>query len=102
MIKHAYAVVMDDSVNPLKNLPRTVRFQLMTVLSFVWSGIFTLWIGSTWLFGPTVAAHVLLLIGVLFTADVFRRARQRTVSYDETFRDERDGCARYDDVWGGI
>lgn len=22
-------------------------------------------------------------------------------SYDMLFRDHRDGCARYDDVWGG-
>ena len=39
---------------------------------------------------------------VLFTAEIFQRARRRTVSYDETFRDPRDGCARHDDVWGGV
>ena len=102
MVKQAYAAVMNENVNPLATLPRTVRFQIMTVLSLMWSSIFTIWVGSTWILGPTVAAHLLLLVGVVFTADVFRRAHQRTVSYDETFRDPRDGCARHDDVWGGI
>jgi hypothetical protein len=100
MLKQAYRVIMDDNINALRTLPRTVRFQLMTVLSFMWSSIFTIWIGSTWLLGPTVAAHMLLLVGVVFTADQFRQVRRRTVSYDETFRDPRDGCARHDDVWG--
>ena len=102
MLKQAYRIVMDETVNPLNALPRTVRFQLMTVLAFLWSSIFTIWVGSIWLLGPTVAAHVLLLLGVIFTADIFQRARRQTVSYDQTFRDSRDGCARHDDVWGGI
>ncbi len=101
MLKQGYAVVMDENINPLKDLPRTVRFQLMTVLAFMWSSIFTIWVGSIWILGPTVAGHMLVLAGVLFTAGIFRQAHQRTISYDETFRDPRDGCARYDDVWGG-
>lgn len=102
MLKQAYALVMDENVNPLKALPRMVRFQVMTVLAFMWSAIFTIWIGSTWILGPSVMAHLLVLAGVMLTADVFSQARQRTVSYDETFRDPRDGCARHDDVWGGV
>ena len=31
---------------------------------------------------------------------VFRRCA-RPASYDMLFKDPRDGCARYDDVWGG-
>ncbi len=27
--------------------------------------------------------------------------RSQPVSYDELFKDPKDGCARYDDVWGG-
>ena len=102
MIKHIYRIIMDENVNPLRALPRTVQFQLMSVLAFMWSSIFTIWAGSFWLIGPTVVGHVLVLMGVLFTAEIFRRVGERTVSYDETFRDPRDGCARYDDVWGGV
>ena len=31
---------------------------------------------------------------------VFKQ-REQPVSYDELFKDAKDGCARYDDVWGG-
>jgi hypothetical protein len=49
-----------------------------------------------------VGIHLVLLIGVIFTSAVFRKAREmRPVSYDMRFEDSRDGCARYDDVWGG-
>ena len=101
MLKQTYTAIMDSDVNPLSDLPHSVRFQLMTVLAFMWSAIFTLWVGSIWLFGPTVTAHMLILLGVMFTAAIFDKAGQRTVSYDETFRDPRDGCALHDDVWGG-
>ena len=101
MLTNVYRVVMDENVNPLMHLPRTVRFQLMTVLSLMWSLIFTIWVGSIWILGPSMAVHVVLLLGVLFTADIFGSARQRAISYDQTFRDPRDGCALHDDVWGG-
>ena len=29
------------------------------------------------------------------------RDQPRLVSYDDLFKDPKDGCARYDDVWGG-
>jgi len=32
--------------------------------------------------------------------EVFRD-KPRSVSYDDQFKDPKDGCARYDDVWGG-
>lgn len=102
MIKQAYRAVMDAERNPLSGLPRTVRFQLMTVLAFMWSSIFTIWVGSTSVLGPTIAGHMLLLAGVIFTAGLFKQVHAKTVSYDETFRDPRDGCARHDDVWGGV
>ncbi len=101
MIRDAYAAVMDPNKNPLVRLPRMVRFQLMTSLAWMWSLVFSLWIGSLTVFGPSVAGHMILLIGVFFTADTFARARnQQRPSYDMLFADRKDGCARYDDVWG--
>jgi hypothetical protein len=32
--------------------------------------------------------------------DLFRH-EAKPVSYDMLFKDPRDGCAMYDDVWGG-
>jgi hypothetical protein len=60
--------------NPLKSLPKMVRFQLMTTLAFMWSFIFTMWIGSMQFFGPSAVMHTIVLIGVFFTAEIFKKA----------------------------
>ena len=75
MIKESYAVVMSPNTNPLNKLPKIVRFQLMTSLAFMWSFIFTMWIGSVQFFGPSAVAHTLVLIGVFFTAEIFKKAK---------------------------
>lgn len=101
MVHELYSLVMNPNKNPLAALPRTVAFQLMTSLAWLWSLVFSLWIGSLAIFGPSAAVHVILLIGVFYTADIFAKARnEKVVSYDMLFADRRDGCARYDDVWG--
>ena len=77
MIREAYAVVMDDQKNAFFLLPKTTRFQIMTVLSVMWSVVFTAFIGSHILFGPTVMAHMVVLLAIFFTADMFRRAEKK-------------------------
>ena len=45
MLKNMYASVMDENVNPLRTLPKIVRFQLMITLATLWSGVFAIWSG---------------------------------------------------------
>ena len=52
-----------------------VSFQFMTTLAFMWSFIFTMWIGSINMFGPSALAHLLILIGVFFTAEIFKSVK---------------------------
>ena len=75
MIKESYTAVMNPEANPLKGLPKMVKFQLMTTLAFMWSFIFTMWIGSMQFFGPSAIMHTLVLIGVFFTAEIFKKAK---------------------------
>ncbi|MEQ9642060.1 MAG: hypothetical protein RIM84_18700 [Alphaproteobacteria bacterium] len=100
MLRKLYALIMDENLNPLSRLPKMVRFQYMMILSFMWSTVFTLWIGSAMVLGPTVIGHVAVLIAVFFTADVFRRARAQAGHHRDRMRDGRDGTVLYDDVWG--
>lgn len=79
MIRQSYDLIMDPGQNPLKVLPKTVRFQLMMILAYMWSAIFALWVGQMALFGVSAIGHTLLLIGVFFTADVFRRVDRQTI-----------------------
>jgi len=36
-----------------------------------------MWIGSINFFGPSAVAHLLILIGVFFTAEIFKSAREK-------------------------
>lgn len=73
---------MDPNINPLRALPKYVRFQIMTVLSIMWTTIFSVWSGLTYLFGPSVVVHMLLALGVVFTAEIFRYVQKMTRYYD--------------------
>ena len=37
-------IMFDDSKNDLRSLPKTVRLQILIVLSFVWSTVFSLYV----------------------------------------------------------
>ncbi|MBJ56625.1 MAG: hypothetical protein CMP24_00080 [Rickettsiales bacterium] len=71
MIRDLYNIVMNADYNGIANLPNMVKFQLMIILSFMWSIIFTLMIGSFLVLGPTIVLHVFFLIGVYFTSEIF-------------------------------
>lgn len=86
MVKHLYNLVMDPERNPLAALPKMVRFQYMMILAYMWSAVFSIYAGTIAFLGPSIAAHSILLIGVFFTADVFRRARARSLGHDEVSR----------------
>ena len=56
--------------NGLSELPN-LKFQLMTLLSFMWSIVFTLMVGS-YLMQPTLLLHI-FLIGIYFTSEVLEK-----------------------------
>lgn len=93
-----YQSVMDPGKNPLLNLPPQRRFQVMTVLSIMWTTIFVTVAGLWFIWGYLVLGHMLIAAGTLITAATFRSARRAV----QTSRDypRPDGTARHDDVWG--
>ena len=101
MIKKSYGMIMNPDINPLRTLPKIVRFRLMAILALMWCSVFTIWTGWITLYGPSVAAHLVLLLGVFFTADVFRNSRTQAMSHRDAMKNPRDGTALYDDIWGG-
>ena len=69
-----YVAIMDSSRNPLRNLPPAQRFQVMIFLSVMWTTIFCA-VGGLWFYyGELIIGHVLLALGILVTATIFRRA----------------------------
>lgn len=101
MIKQSYDIIMDPEINPLRSLPKMVRFRLMAILALMWCSVFTIWTGWIALYGPSVLAHLILLLGVFFTADVFRNASKRVAHHRDAMKNPHDGTVLHDDIWGG-
>ena len=77
-ILNNWNVVMDDTRNPLSNIPNTAtRHMIMQVLAWMWCIIFSFYIGSFIVFGISAAAHALLLAGIVITVSTFETARRK-------------------------
>ena len=71
-----YDVVMDEETNPLSGLHKPRRFQLMTLLSFMWTVIFCFALGAWLWFDELMLGHMAVLLGIAVTGLTFRRARE--------------------------
>lgn len=91
MMKQTYSIVMNADMNAFSSLPRTTKFQLMSILAYMWSIVFAMGVGSIMTFGTSVIFHMLVLCGTFFTADLFQKARQGTISHRSAFKDT-SGC----------
>ena len=81
MIK-VYDLVMDSRHNPLSHVPDTnTRHLVMQVLAWMWCIVFSMWMGSIFVFGVSAAIHAILLAGVFVTVGVFEIAKRRPVYF---------------------
>ena len=83
-LKDSANILFDDSRNDLRALPKTVRLQILLVLSFIWSTVFSLYIFSytTFAFGwaGTFIAHIGLIFAVYYTFKQFHKAGKSSES----------------------
>ena len=81
-------ILFDDSKNDLRALPKTVRLQILLVLSFIWSVVFSLYIFTytTFIFGwaGVFLGHLGLIFAVYHTFKQFHKAEEKSASVFET------------------
>ena len=81
-------ILFDDSKNDLRALPKTVRLQILLVLSFIWSVVFSLYIFTytTFIFGwaGVFLAQLGLIFAVYHTFKQFHKAEEKSASVFET------------------
>ena len=81
-------IMFDDSKNDLRALPKTVRLQILIVLSFIWSTVFSLYVFSltSFIFGwaGVILAHIGLIIAVYITFKFFHEAKTEQKSVFKT------------------
>ena len=74
-LKDSANILFDDSRNDLRALPKTVRLQILVVLSFVWSTVFTVYFFSmaTMLYGwvGLVIGHLGIIFAMYYTFKQF-------------------------------
>jgi 4-hydroxybenzoate polyprenyltransferase len=87
-MKDAANILFDDSKNDLRALPKSVRLQILLVLSFIWTTIFSLYIFSytTFAFGwaGLYVAHIGLIFAVYMTFKQFHSAEKKSNSVLKT------------------
>ena len=91
-LKNIWSLIMNSSLNPLKNIPDlAVRHWIMQILAFMWSGVFSIYIiESIYVFGMTAIAHALLIMAIFFTAIVFETARRKPEVFEsEVFKKKK-------------
>ncbi len=85
------SIMFDDSRNDFRSLPKTTRMQLLVVMSFLWSLVFSLYVFNVTTFALGFAGvflgHVLLIILTYFTFRIFYKARNREQTGFEVKRD---------------
>ena len=81
-------IMFDDSKSDLRSLPKSVRLQILIVLSFIWSTVFSLYVFSLttfiWGWAGVIMAHVGLIIAVYITFKFFHKAKKERESVFET------------------
>ena len=77
-MSNIWNMIMHSRYNPLRHIPDTnTRHLIMQMLAWMWCIIFSMWMGSIFVFGISAIAHALLIAGVFITAGVFETAKRR-------------------------
>ena len=85
-----YNWIFDHSRNPLRHIPDPLsRMWIMTVLAWMWSVVFGIYIGSVIYMGVSLAVHFILLFMVTFTAAVFYEAERKQSTWLLKLRKEQ-------------
>ena len=74
--------VMDADINPLNHIPDiNTRHMVLQVLAWMWCIVFSMYIGSIFVMGVTMIAHVIFLAAIVITVATFETAKNNSNSF---------------------
>lgn len=83
MLHRIYNSIMRRKYNPLANIPNVATGHLiMQVLAWMWCVVFSMWIGSIYIFGVTAIAHAVVIAGIFITAATFYTAKTSPATFN--------------------
>ena len=69
---------MNAKFNPLRHIPdENVRHMIMQILAWMWGIMFSIWMGSLWVFGFTAIAHIAIIAAITITVTTFEVAKRK-------------------------
>ena len=82
LVVKAWNSVMNAQHNPLRHIPdENVRHLIMQVLAWMWCTVFSIYMGSMWIFGFTALAHLAILAAVAITVTTFEVAKRKPSAF---------------------
>ena len=82
LVVKAWTSVMNAQHNPLRHIPdENVRHLIMQVLAWMWCTVFSIYMGSMWIFGFTALAHLAILAAVAITVTTFEVAKRKPSAF---------------------
>ena len=74
--------VMNANINPLKHIPDTnTRHMVLQVLAWMWCIVFSMYMGSIFVMGVTMIAHVIFLAAIVITVATFETAKRNPKAF---------------------
>ena len=74
--------VMNADKNPLRHIPDTnTRHMVLQVLAWMWCIVFSMYVGSVFVMGVTMIAHVIFLAAIVITVATFETAKRSPDSF---------------------
>ena len=74
--------IMNANINPLRHIPDTnTRHMVLQVLAWMWCIVFSMYVGSIFVMGITMIAHVIFLAAIVVTVATFETAKNNPNSF---------------------
>ena len=74
--------IMNANINPLRHIPDTnTRHMVLQVLAWMWCIVFSMYVGSIFVMGVTMIAHVIFLAAIVITVATFETAKNNSNSF---------------------
>ena len=74
--------IMNAQINPLKHIPDiNTRHMVLQVLAWMWCIVFSMYVGSIFVMGVTMIAHVIFLAAIVITVATFETAKNNSNSF---------------------
>ena len=71
--------IMNADINPLKHIPDiNTRHMVLQVLAWMWCIVFSMYVGSIFVMGITMIAHVIFLAAIVVTVATFEAAKNNS------------------------